>query len=49
MTSTRRRLIDPSHPRGLDQPPSEGCTFSAVPAPVEGMGTFPVRAFAVVA
>jgi kynurenine formamidase len=35
------------HLRGLDQLPSDGFTFSAVPAPVEGMGTFPVRAFAV--
>ena len=26
--------------------PSEGFRFSAVPVPVKGMGTFPVRAYA---
>ena len=36
------------HLRGLEQLPSDGFTFSAVPAPVERMGTFPVRAFAAV-
>jgi kynurenine formamidase len=36
------------HLRGLDQLPPTGFRFSAVPAPVQGMGTFPVRAFAVV-
>jgi kynurenine formamidase len=34
------------HLRGLDAVPAEGARFTAVPAPVRGMGTFPVRAFA---
>jgi kynurenine formamidase len=34
------------HLRGLDQLGPEPFTFTAVPAPVRGMGTFPVRAFA---
>jgi kynurenine formamidase len=34
------------HLRGLDQLPPGGFRFTAVPAPVRGMGTFPVRAFA---
>ncbi len=34
------------HLTGLDGLPVDGFTFSAVPAPVRGMGTFPVRAFA---
>ena len=34
------------HMRGLEQLPAAGFTFSAVPPKVEGMGTFPVRAFA---
>jgi kynurenine formamidase len=37
------------HLCGLDQLPLDGFRFSAVPAPVRGMGTFPVRAFAVIA
>src|SRR5262249_40009038 len=36
------------HLRGLWQLPSEGAHFFAVPVKVKGMGTFPVRAFAVV-
>jgi len=36
------------HLRGLEQLPAAGFRFSAVPAPVKGMGSFPVRAFAVV-
>jgi kynurenine formamidase len=36
------------HLTGLDQLPASSFRFSAVPAPVRGMGTFPVRAFAVV-
>jgi kynurenine formamidase len=37
------------HLRGLDQlDPAVACTFTAVPAPVRGLGTFPVRAFATV-
>jgi arylformamidase len=34
------------HLCGLDQLPIEGARFTAVPAPVRGLGTFPVRAFA---
>jgi arylformamidase len=33
------------HLRGLDQLPTSGFTFSAVPVKVRGMGTFPVRAY----
>lgn len=36
------------HLTGLDQLPAEGFDFFAVPQRVEGMGTFPVRAFAIV-
>jgi kynurenine formamidase len=36
------------HLRGLDQLPPQGFRFTAAPPAVEGMGTFPVRAFAVV-
>lgn len=32
----------------LDQLPDQGFNFFAVPAPVKGMGSFPVRAFAIV-
>ena len=31
----------------LDQLPANGFTFTAVPPKIKGMGTFPVRAFAV--
>jgi kynurenine formamidase len=34
------------HLTGLDQLPSTGFRFTAVPARVAGMGTWPVRAFA---
>jgi kynurenine formamidase len=34
------------HLRGLEQLPTEGFAFSAVPPAVRGMGSFPVRAFA---
>jgi arylformamidase len=34
------------HMRGLEQLPATEFRFSAVPAKVKGMGTFPVRAFA---
>ena len=34
------------HLRGLDALPVDGFRFTAVPAPVRGMGTFPVRAYA---
>ncbi len=36
------------HLTGLAAVPVEGARFTAVPAPVRGTGTFPVRAFAVV-
>ena len=32
----------------LNRLPDQGCKFFAVPAPVKGMGSFPVRAFAIV-
>jgi kynurenine formamidase len=35
------------HMTGLGSLPDEGFTFSAVPPKVKGMGTFPVRAYAV--
>lgn len=35
------------HLRGLERLPREGFRFFAVPAPVRGLGSFPVRAFAV--
>jgi arylformamidase len=35
------------HLTGLDRLPDQGFRFSAVPPKVKGMGTFPVRAFAV--
>ncbi len=34
------------HLRGLEQLPTDGFRFTAVPVKVKGMGTFPVRAFA---
>ena len=36
------------HLTGLETLPAEGFDFFAVPQRVEGMGTFPVRAFAMV-
>lgn len=36
------------HMRGLDQLPAIGFRFFAVPAKVQGLGSFPVRAFALV-
>jgi len=36
------------HMTGLDRLPDSGFRFSAVPPKVKGMGTFPVRAFAVI-
>ena len=35
------------HLRGLDQLPDAGFRFTAAPPKIRGMGTFPVRAFAV--
>ena len=37
------------HLCGLDQLPPSGFRFHAAPAPVVGIGTFPVRAYAVIA
>jgi kynurenine formamidase len=37
------------HLTGLEGLPTEGFRFSAVPVPVRGMGTFPVRAYALLA
>ena len=36
------------HMTGFDQLPDRGFRFTAVPPKIKGMGTFPVRAFAVV-
>jgi arylformamidase len=36
------------HMRGLAELPERGARFFAVPAPVKGLGSFPVRAFAAV-
>jgi kynurenine formamidase len=36
------------HLRGLDQLPPHGFRFHAAPVAVAGMGTFPVRAYAVI-
>jgi arylformamidase len=36
------------HMTGLDQLPQSGFTFNAPPPRVKGMGTFPVRAHAVI-
>jgi arylformamidase len=56
-TRTRRRPVHTlllgadipigEHLTGLDQLPDQGFRFSAVPPKIKGMGTFPVRAFAV--
>ena len=36
------------HMTGLEQLPDSGFRFSAVPPKIAGMGTFPVRAYAVI-
>jgi kynurenine formamidase len=36
------------HLRGLEQLPATGFRFSAVPPRIQGLGTFPVRAHAIV-
>jgi arylformamidase len=36
------------HMRGLEQLPDAGARFFAVPPPIRGLGSFPVRAFAIV-
>ncbi|HEX5826988.1 MAG TPA: cyclase family protein [Candidatus Limnocylindrales bacterium] len=36
------------HLTGLEQVPTDGATFTAIPAPVRGTGTFPVRALAAI-
>ncbi len=35
------------HLRGLEQLPDQGFRFFAVPIPIKGLGSFPVRAFAI--
>ncbi len=35
------------HLRGLDQLPASGFRFSAAPPRIQGLGTFPVRAYAI--
>jgi kynurenine formamidase len=45
-TLLRHEILIVEHMRGLEQLPAAGFTFSAVPPKIEGMGTFPVRAFA---
>lgn len=45
-TLLRHDILIVEHLRGLEQLPDDGFTFSAVPPKIEGMGTFPVRAFA---
>lgn len=42
----RSDILIVEHLCNLDRVPDEGFTFSAVPPKVQGMGTFPVRAFA---
>lgn len=44
----RSGILIVEHLRGLEQLPDSGFLFSAVPPKIEGMGTFPVRAFATV-
>lgn len=41
------RIAIVEHLRGLDQLPAAGFRFHVAPAPVAGMGSFPVRAYAV--
>jgi kynurenine formamidase len=45
-TLLREEILIVEHLRGLEQLPANGFRFSAVPPKIEGMGTFPVRAFA---
>lgn len=42
----RHEILIVEHLRGLEQLPAEGFSFSAVPPKIQGMGTFPVRAYA---
>lgn len=44
----RHEILIVEHLRGLEQVPDDGFTFSAVPPKFEGVGSFPVRAFAAV-
>jgi len=46
-TLLRAEIIIAEHLCNLDQLPVNGFTFTAVPPKVKGMGTFPVRAYAV--
>jgi len=36
------------HLRGLEQLPATGFRFSAAPPRIQGLGTFPVRAYAII-
>jgi arylformamidase len=42
----RQEILVVEHLRGLRELPEQGFSFSAVPPKIEGMGTFPVRAYA---
>jgi arylformamidase len=46
-TLLRQGIPIVEHLRGLDQLPADGFRFSAVPPKVAGMGTWPVRAYAI--
>jgi kynurenine formamidase len=46
-TLLRAEIPIVEHLRGLDQLPDRGARFFAVPVKFRGMGTFPVRAFAI--
>lgn len=41
-----QEILIVEHLRGLEELPDQGFSFSAVPPKIEGMGTFPVRAYA---
>jgi kynurenine formamidase len=47
-TLLRESIPIVEHLRGLEQLPPTGCRFFAVPVKFHGLGTFPVRAFALV-
>jgi arylformamidase len=42
----RHEILIVEHLRGLEQLPEKGLSFSAIPPKFEGVGTFPVRAYA---
>jgi arylformamidase len=41
-----QEILIVEHLRGLEELPEQGFSFGAVPPKIEGMGTFPVRAYA---